>query len=260
MHQASVGFHCPECAKSGRQRVYNTRSVATMGGTATKVLIGINLAVFIVGVVITPKSLSIGFNSSGIGRLQLDGGLASVAVYDGEWWRLITSGFLHDGVLHVAFNMYALWILGLVLERMLGAARFVAIYFTALLAGSLGAVIATDPRVLTVGASGAIFGLMGAALAVQRHNRVPLAQGGILPWVVLNLFLTFAIPGISIGGHIGGLIGGAIASWILLEAERRWKSRYAAMGAAFALGVVCFVVALIVAQARTRALIGTVTP
>ena len=127
-----------------------------------------------------------------------------------EYWRLVTAGFLHAGLLHIGFNMYILYWLGTMLEPALGRVRFVALYFASLLAGSLGALL-LSPNAVTVGASGAVFGLMGAAFVIQRARGIDPMQSGIGPLILLNLGLTFVIPGISIGGHIGGLVGGVLA-------------------------------------------------
>lgn len=253
MHQASVGFHCPECAKTGKQRVYNARSIATMGSTVTRVLIGINLAVFVLGAIMEPKGF---FNGSQ--RLLVDGGLISggglangqvIGVAHGEWWRLVTSGFLHYGVLHIAFNMYALWVLGPLIERAAGRVAFVVIYSSSLLAGSLGGLLLT-PYGLGAGASGAIFGLMGAALAAQKANNIRLADGGILVWVGINLVITFALPGISKGGHIGGLVGGAIAGAFVFYGPRYARNKTLPTVLAGLVGVVSVVGALAVAAAH----------
>jgi membrane associated rhomboid family serine protease len=133
-----------------------------------------------------------------------------------EWYRLITSGFIHFGFFHVLMNMLLLYQLGMLLERALGSRMFTAVYFTCLLTGSLG-VLFVDGAGLTGGASGAVFGLMAAA-AVGLHRRgVNVFSTGIGTTLVLNLVLTFTISGISIGGHLGGVVGGAICGWVLLS-------------------------------------------
>ena len=131
-----------------------------------------------------------------------------------EYWRLITAGFLHSGLLHIGFNMYILYWLGTMLEPALGHARFLALYFTSLLAGSFGALL-LSPNAVTVGASGAVFGLMGAAFVMQRARGIDPMQSGIGPIILLNLALGFVIPNISIGGHLGGLVGGAVAAFAM---------------------------------------------
>lgn len=178
----------------------------------TLVLIGVNVVVFL-------ALLTQGVGVSGRdGSLIADGGLFGPAVADGEWWRLISSAFLHAGIIHLAFNMYVLWLLGgQMLEPRIGTDRFLAIYFSAVLWGSAGALL-LSPDALTVGASGGVFGLFGAILVLQFQQGQSIGeviQGPIGIFLLLNLAITFVVPGISIGGHIGGLIGGAAAAWVL---------------------------------------------
>jgi len=149
-----------------------------------------------------------------IGTGQLNTG-ELVGVAHGEPWRLVTGAFLHapSNPLHILFNMYILYWLGTMLEPVLGHLRFVALYFASLLAGSFGALVA-DPHGLTVGASGAVFGLMAAAFVFQRARGVDPWRSGLGPVILFNLALPFLFPNlnISIGAHVGGLIGGAIAA------------------------------------------------
>jgi membrane associated rhomboid family serine protease len=166
-----------------------------------------------------------GAASGGIGGSSLtrDFGLFGPAVANGEVYRLVTSGFLHGGLFHLLFNMYALYILGGLLEPAVGRLRFGLIYFVSLLGGSLGALL-LNPNSLTVGASGAIFGLMGAALVIMRSRGISVMESGIGVFLGLNLLITFAVPGISIGGHLGGLAAGAIAGLVLYELPQRVRS------------------------------------
>jgi membrane associated rhomboid family serine protease len=142
------------------------------------------------------------------------------SVANGEVYRLLTAGFLHAGLFHLLVNMYSLWILGNLLEPAIGRVRFLLIYFVALLAGSFGALIVT-PNAVTVGASGAIFGLMSAGVVVLRHRGIDPMQSGLPLWIGINLVFSFAVAGISVGGHIGGLIGGALAAVVLFELPDR---------------------------------------
>jgi membrane associated rhomboid family serine protease len=139
----------------------------------------------------------------------------------GEYYRLITSGFLHDGFLHIGFNMYILWWLGNMLEPSMGTPRYTALYLTGLLGGSFGALL-LDPTALTVGASGAVFALLGAAFVMQRAQGVDPMQSGIGPVILLNLVISF-LPGlnISIGGHLGGLAAGGLAAWAMQQLAAR---------------------------------------
>ena len=133
-----------------------------------------------------------------------------VGVAEGEWWRLITAAFLHYGPLHLGMNMLVLWFIGPPLEEYFGHGRYALVYLVSGLAGSAGALL-WSPNSLTVGASGAIWGIMGAALILEAR-RIYVFGGQAMGLVVLNLALTFLIPGISIGGHIGGLVGGGLCA------------------------------------------------
>ena len=217
MTPTPVGMRCPECAGQTTpvRRVGSGLSYGT--APATYALIAINVAFFIAELV-SGGGASAGFGGGGkvIHDLALDG----PKVADGEWWRIITGGFLHAGFLHIAFNMFALYILGTLLEPAIGTPRFLGVYLVSLLAGSFGALIVT-PDTLTVGASGAIFGLMSAAFIIARHRGLEQVAGQIGFYVILNLVFTFSISGISVGGHIGGLIGGALAALLIAFGERR---------------------------------------
>jgi membrane associated rhomboid family serine protease len=139
-----------------------------------------------------------------------------------QYWRLVTSGFLHENLLHIGFNMYLLYLLGMMLEPALGSVKFAAIYFTSLLAGSLGALFATGAP--SLGASGAIFGLMGAAVVELRARRMSVMESGIGGLILINLILSFTLANISVGAHIGGLIGGALAGLAIRTADDRHRS------------------------------------
>ena len=213
MNQASVGFHCPDCTRAGAQSVVRPGQLVSRP-IVTNVLIALNLAVFVAGL-----TGSLGTSDEMVRDGGLVGsfpGLPGIGVANGEWWRMLTSGFLHAGLLHVAFNCLVLYQLGQLLEPLLGRVQFTAIYFASMLTGSFG-VLLLDPQAFTVGASGAVFGLMGAALAVFRSRGINPFDTGLGGAVMINLLITFAIPRISIGGHVGGLIGGFIAGWILAE-------------------------------------------
>jgi membrane associated rhomboid family serine protease len=249
MKSASVGFHCPECVKRGGQKIY-TPSQLQGRPVVTQVLIGINLAVFVLGLVIAGGAAATGSGGDLIQR----GGLSSILVADGEWYRLVTAGFLHAGLLHVGFNMFLLWILGRLLEPAIGSGRFLLLYVTSLLAGSLGVVI-IDPGI-TVGASGAVFGLMGSAVVAQRYAGIDPWRSGIGPTIGINLLFTFLIPGISIGGHVGGLLGGALAAFLLLGLSRQTGRPMLGVAACGTLAVACAVGAIAIAQAAHPALAG----
>ncbi len=154
------------------------------------------------------------------GALFRDGALYGPAVDAGDYYRLVTSGFLHAGLIHIGFNMLLLWLLGQELEPELGSARFLALYMASLLAGAFGALL-FEPNALTVGASGAVYGLMGAAAAILYSRGVNPLQTSIGTLIIFNLVLSFLIPNVSIGGHLGGLVGGGIVGLAFTRGERR---------------------------------------
>jgi len=216
MTSTSVGMRCPECAGE-RTRVRTVASVRPDEPALTYILLGII-------VLIQLGAMASGANATGsrFGGSQLiaDGAVSRPAIADGEVWRLLTAGFLHAGLLHLMFNGFALDVLGSMLEPAIGRMRFAIIYFVSLLAGSFGALL-VEPDALTVGASGAIFGLMGAAIMVMRNRGINPMESGLGLWLGINLVLTFSIPGISIGGHLGGLVGGALAAALMFDLRDR---------------------------------------
>jgi len=179
------------------------RSVQRGSAPVTTALVAINVAVFIISIVMDREVAATGFR----GRFTFDWGLYPPLVGDGEWWRLVTGGFLHANLVHIGFNMFLLWLLGSELEPFLGRLRFGLLYATSLLAGSFG-VMLLAPHQPTVGASGAVFGLMGAMVVAQRALGIDPWQSGIGSLVAINLVFTFLVPNISIGGHLGGLLLG----------------------------------------------------
>ena len=210
MTPTPVGMRCPECAKQ-RTRVRTARTM-TDDPRATYVLMGICIA------------LAAGdYLSRGQSDILRVGGLNGFDVANGEYWRLVTSGFLHAGIIHLLFNMYALYILGTMLEPAIGRARFLLIYFVSLLCGSFGALL-VSPDKNTVGASGAVFGLMGAAIAIMRNRGIDPMQSGLPFWLGINLLITFTIPErLSVGGHVGGLLGGVLTAVILFDVPDRLR-------------------------------------
>ncbi|MCU1453679.1 MAG: rhomboid family intrarane serine protease [Acidimicrobiales bacterium] len=255
MNQASVGFHCPECARGGAQQVY--RGPAAVGGSTravvTRLLVAVNVAVFVLGLVLRFPNQSVGDAlANGSTRLLYDGGLAAPFVATGDWWRVFSAGFLHIGFIHLGFNMYALWWLGHEIERAFGWAKMLAIYVVSLLAGSLGALI-LSPNSLTAGASGAIYGLLGAIVAVYRSRGVRVQDTPIFGILVINFIFTAVLAShISVGGHIGGFIGGFVAGYALfdLPLKRRDLPAVAPWLICGALGAVCLVASLIVSSSH----------
>jgi membrane associated rhomboid family serine protease len=207
------------------------------GALVTKALIAINVAIYLVTTV-----QGQGINAPG-GRLFFKFLLFGPAVADGQWWRLITAAFLHASLIHIGFNMLALWWFGAPVEQYLGRARFIGLYLVSGLAGSAGALVVT-PDAPTVGASGAIFGILGAMLIIEWQETGRLA-GNAMTLIVINLALSFAIAGVSAGGHIGGLIGGILATL----AFARWGRGHAAYGRLGLAGVVGLVVVAAVSVA-----------
>ena len=212
MTATQVGMRCPECSRQ-RTQVRTMRSLESEP-RLTYALIAANVIAFL-GVVASGGTLF-----SGGGTLTIDGALRGNFVADGEWWRLLTSGFLHAGLIHLFLNMFILYLLGGLLEPAIGKVRFGLIYLVALLSGSFGALLLT-PDALTLGASGAVFGLMGAAVIVMRARGINPMESGIGMLILLNLGITFLVPGISIGGHVGGLIGGGLAAYVLFDLGNR---------------------------------------
>ena len=246
MHQASVGFHCPECTKQGAQRVVRPSQLGR-DLLVTKVLIAVNVAVFVAGVGSGLSTKDSFIEHGGLLANAIDRSGHLIGVANGEWWRVFSSGFLHANLLHIGFNMWALWVLGQLMEPVLGRSRFAIVYVVALVAGALG-VLLVDPNQLTVGASGAVFGLMGAAVAAMRSRGINVMATGLGATIMLNLLITFTIPGISIGGHVGGLVGGFVAGWIFVDAPADFRRNpvlpiAAAVGLATVLFGACLVVA-----------------
>lgn len=229
--QAAVGSHCLECAKAARPDVATRAKYwnARQHTLVTYVLMAVNIVVFAVVSIADTSSLS---GRSGISGLQCKlglsrqvletGGFCSATQLEGahQWYRLVSSGFLHYGIIHIAFNMFMLYQLGQLLERRLGRAKFGLLYGASLLGGSLGVIIVNQPG-LSGGASGAVFGLMAAAAVGLQRQGINVFSTGLGTTLLLNLFLTFTISGISIGGHLGGAAAGAICGFVMLAPH--WK-------------------------------------
>jgi membrane associated rhomboid family serine protease len=252
MTMAPVGIRCPE--HSGRaqgvarvSRGVQRASFEGIGAKVTKALIAINVAVYIV-------ELAEGGGVNGVNSsLYEKGVLWAPFVKDGDYYRLLTAAFLHYGPFHLLLNMLALYWFGSALEHRIGSGRFLLLYVVSGLAGSAGALV-VDPGIPTVGASGAIFGILGAGFVLERQ-RDYVFGGSALGLIVINLVFTFAISNISIGGHIGGLIGGAVAT-LGMTRFGRVHAAYGRPGvlgvsAMVAVGVVSLVVAYFAAQSYT---------
>jgi membrane associated rhomboid family serine protease len=233
MTPTPVGMRCPECSRE-RTKVKTIRTLPS-APLATQVLIAINAVVFVAEVA---TGVTLGGTDSGwvythgalFGPALTAHDLAGVGTH--QYWRLLTAGFLHASLLHIAINMLSLWFVGRVLEPAIGTLDFVAIYFAALLAGSFGALL-FQPDIPTLGASTAIFGIFGALIVVAHARNIPLWQSGLGPILLLNLVFTLTISDISIGGHLGGLAAGFLAGWLVVEYhERRRMQSVALIGCA----------------------------
>ena len=262
--EAPVGYQCPNCAEGGQpvRRMVDIVQQAPV----TRGLVYVIAALFVVTLV-SPVDL---VNQFGLRPLILSPEVAATAPWAtavsgtiGEPWVIVTSAFLHANLMHVGFNGILLWQLGHMLEPVLGRARYIALYAAGLVGGSLGVVLLSwltsvtglagtgvgnllggNPAQPTIGASGAVFGLMGAAMVGMRRRGVDPWKTTIGGLVILNLILTFVIPNISVGGHLGGLLAGALAGRLLFVERER-----AAAAARFTWVVVIAMVAVTIALA-----------
>ncbi len=230
MTPTQVGMRCPECSKQ-RTRVMRMRNMGTRP-RVTFALIAINVVAFLA------EQGQFTFGGQPTGKVYEEGalfgniqGFPMLGVAHGQWWRLVSSGFLHDNLIHIGLNMWVLYYLGLMLEPALGHLKFGVIYGVSLLTGSFGALLLT-PHSLTVGASGAVFGLMGAAVVEMRARQIPIMQSGVAALIVLNLIFSFTDSSISLGGHIGGLIGGTLAALVIQLGDRYRSQALAFVGCA----------------------------
>jgi len=236
---APVGIRCPDHA--GVRRGPATRlkprpvhrapgiALATNQAPVTYTLIAINVAIYLLG-----ASQGAGLNDPG-GSLYAKLWLDAPGLHNGGWWRLVTTMFLHASVLHIAFNMFALWVIGRPVEQYLGSLRYIGLYLVSGLAGSAGALLQTPN--ITVGASGAIFGILGAMLILEWQVTGRLA-GQAMSLIAINLVISFAIPGISWGGHVGGLIGGILVMLAYAHWGERGRAQYGQLGLGGVIGLI----------------------
>ena len=230
MVSTPVGVRCPECG--GRARMRRPGFLMARDPYVTYLLIALNVAML---PLTNQVGGGFGLGGGALKPLGNDLALYGPAVANGENYRLISAAFVHYGLLHLALNMYALYLIGGIFERYVGSARFLVVYLVSALAGSFGALL-VSPHAHTVGASGAIFGLMGALFVFERQRGMALLGGSIGGLIVINLLITFGIPGISIGGHVGGLIGGGLVAFAL-SGYGRGHLAYGKVGVLPALGV-----------------------
>lgn len=242
MREASVGFQCPDCVAAGRRTVRPARTAfgasrAGEAGYVTIALIAINVIVLLAGAAMSGMDSLFGGLFSGSGRIHylgavigpsfisdpnnlppgVEAGEVFTGVDDGAAYRLVTGMFIHFGPLHLLMNMWALWVLGRSLEAAFGPLRFLALYMLCGIGGSVAALL-FQPNALTAGASGAIFGLFAALFIAMK--RLGKSTSSVLPIIVINLVITFTIPGISIAGHLGGMATGALLGAGLAYAPR----------------------------------------
>jgi membrane associated rhomboid family serine protease len=205
----------------------------------TNAMIAINVGVFVWGLALSFGSA--GFNTQ-LTELQYRMVISQQFIDGGEWYRLVSSGFVHFGFLHIAMNMFLLYQLGRLLEPAVGSLTFGLVYFASLLAGSTGALV-LSPNAFTGGASGAVFGLMAAGVVGMRQRGLNPLQTGLGLTFVINLVFTLAIPGVSIGGHFGGALAGALCGAVAL-APARWRlPSWSANVVAIGVGVLAVLIA-----------------
>jgi membrane associated rhomboid family serine protease len=248
MIDASVGFQCPECVREGNAGVRQARTsfggrISNDAGYVTKVLIGLNVLMFIAQQV--SPSVQQHLWLLGYARDPFTGQLEGVA--NGEYYRLLTSAFLHEGFVHIAMNMYALFLFGPPLEQALGRARFALVYVLAALGGSAASYAFSAPNTPSLGASGAVFGLLGAFFVVNR--RLGRSSSGLVVLLGINLAFSFLVPRIDWRAHVGGLVTGALVTLVLAYAPRSRRTLVQVAGS----GVVVLAVVALIAW-RTAAL------
>ncbi|MEG9224512.1 rhomboid family intramembrane serine protease [Aeromicrobium sp. Sec7.5] len=223
MRDASVGFQCPECITKGAKSVRQPRTAAggaipRSAGAATWVLIGINAAVFVVSVLLQELGRT-GLDVWGaiVGHAVIYDGQLVEGVAGGEYWRLLTSAFLHAGAMHLLFNMFGLYIFGQFLEERLGTARFVAFYLASAVFSGAVVFLLTGPSVPTVGASGAVFAMFGLALVLLLKSGEDVRTLVVL--LGINALLSLR-DGISWQGHLGGFVAGVLFGVAVIVAPR----------------------------------------
>lgn len=245
MTPTPVGMRCPECS-SQRTKVVRGVGEASLSSSApaTFILIALNVAAYLAEV----ASGHGGFNISG-SSLVLEFALFGPSVAEGELYRLLTSAFLHASLWHIGGNMLLLFFLGRILEPGVGTPRFVAIYLVSLLAGSFGALLAT-PDSLTLGASGAVFGVLAATFVIARGRGVDALASSVGILILINLAFSFGVSGISIGAHLGGLAAGFLCALLVIAGERGMLGKRhfpAEIAAMTVLGIVAVIGAIAVA-------------
>jgi membrane associated rhomboid family serine protease len=244
MTPAPVGLRCPDhSGKPQGIRKVTQAATRTSTGFGSQFRNGVTLALIAinVGVVVVELGINGSFANNNV---FLKGVLWGPFVADGDWWRLVTAMFLHANFLHIAVNMWSLYIVGTILEQAIGRWRFLLLYLVSGIAGSAGALV-WSPTQPTVGASGAIFGILGALFILERRGSIQTG-GQVAGMIVLNLVITFVFSSyISVGGHVGGLIGGVALMWMMLHLRR---SNWAILGS----GAAIVAISVLIAYAKVR--------
>ncbi|MCU1366059.1 MAG: rhomboid family protein [Ilumatobacteraceae bacterium] len=245
--QAPVGSLCVDCLKAAQPDL-KTRvkyASAKQPVLVTYILMAINVAVFLYVGAKDSSTFGGGIGSTGsVSRQQFDLGLNREVLHvTHHWYTLVTSGFLHFGVLHIALNMYLLYLLGQLLERNLGRTKFALIYMACLLGGSAG-VLLINQNAISGGASGAVFGLMAAAAFSMHRQGINIMQTGIGRTLAINLVLTFVIGGISIGGHLGGIVAGVACGATMMAPKWKPMPKWVPYAAPIAVGLVAIIVSV----------------
>ena len=254
MTPTSVGMRCPECSRE-RTKVKSASAVrAGRAGTGlrrysmTEIFIAINVIVFVAEVA-TGTSLGGVSGISSYGTLFIKGALIGGPFFTDlhQYYRLLTSGFLHDGILHILFNMWFLFFVGRMLESAVGRVNFAVIYMASLFVGSFGALL-FQPDIPSVGASGALFGLLGALIVIAHYRRISIWQSGLGLTLVINIVFSLSVAGISIGAHVGGLVGGLACGWLYMELVERRGMRGAFYAGCAVVAIIGIVAAIAVAS------------
>ncbi|MEU1148985.1 rhomboid family intramembrane serine protease [Streptomyces sp. NPDC005863] len=225
---ASVGFQCPDCVRggsgTGHTREANQPRTVAGGAVAadprlvTKILVGVNLALFLVQLTVGDRFTE-RFELLGLAFVP---GSGVEGIAEGQWYRLVTAMFLHSGYMHIAFNMLSLWWVGGPLEAALGRVRYLALYAASGLAGSALTYLLAEPNQPSLGASGAIFGLFGATAILMRKLNYDMRP--VLALLAINLVITFRWPDIAWQAHVGGLVGGLVVGYAMVHAPRERRS------------------------------------
>ncbi len=241
LQEASVGSHCVDCVKDAAPTTRQRVSIFTKNENmlATKIIIGVTVVAF---VVIALRDGNVNGTGPTADKLVLFGPL----VHQGEWWRIFTVALVHEGFLHIFFNMLLLWIVGQLLEPGSGPVRFALIYVVSVTAGSAAALL-VQPHIPSAGASGGVFGVAAAATIVMQRQGVRFWDTGFGPLLIINLVFDYFIPNISIAAHIGGAIGGLLAAEAMLQARKAGRPELGIAGAVV-VGAAAFVLALAVAH------------